>query len=109
MRTTATATRCPDCRAIVIAAISTDALETLCDVIPLTRTGEIHANLAGRRTMRLDTDRRLWTTGASRIPTEPMPGDVILAVHICGRPIPAAWIQPLLQPSEPTTDTEVPF
>ena len=52
-----------------------------------------------------DTDE----TGAYRIPTEPMPGDVILAVHLCGQPIPAAWTQPLPQPSEPSTDTEVPF
>lgn len=109
MRTTATLTRCQDCRELVIAAISTDALETRCDVIPLTRAGELAANLAGRRTMRLDTDRRLWTTGAIRIPTEPMPGDAILAVHLCGQPIPAAWTQPLPAPPQPSTDTEVPF
>lgn len=109
MRTTATATRCPDCRQLVIAAISTDALDTWCDVIPLTRNGELAANLAGRATYRLDTDRRLWTTGAHRIATDPMPGDAILAVHICGQHIPAAWTQPLPQPSEHTTDTEVPF
>ena len=52
MRSTATAARCQDCRQLVIAAISTDARETLCDVIPLTRAGELAANLAGRRTMR---------------------------------------------------------
>ena len=94
---------------MVIAAINTDARDTLCDVIPLSRPGELAANIAGRRTMRLDTDRRLWTTGAYRIPTEPMPGDVILAVHLCGQPIPAAWTQPLPAPVEPATDTEVPF
>lgn len=94
---------------MVIAAINTDARDTLCDVIPLSRPGELAANIAGRRTLRLDTDKRLWTTGAYRIPTEPMPGDVILAVHLCGQPIPAAWTQPLPQPSEPSTDTEVPF
>lgn len=108
MRTTATATRCQDCRQLVIAAISTDALETLCDVIPLTRAGELAANLAGRRTMRLDTDRRLWTTGAHRIATDPMPGDAILAVHICGHHIPATWTQPMPDPDQ-QTDTEVPF
>ena len=94
---------------MVIAAINTDARDTLCDVIPLSRPGELAANIAGRRTLRLDTDKRLWTTGAYRIPTEPMPGDVILAVHLCGQPIPAAWTQPLPAPVEPATDTEVPF
>jgi hypothetical protein len=108
VRTTATATRCQDCRELVIAAISTDALETRCDVIPLTRAGELAANLAGRRTMRLDTDRRLWTTGAYRIRTEPMPGDRILAEHRCGQPVPAAWTQPLPEPSD-SPDMEVPF
>ena len=57
MRSTATAIRCQDCRQLVIAAISTDTLETLCDVIPLTRTCESDANLVGRRTMRQDTYR----------------------------------------------------
>lgn len=108
MRSTATATRCQDCRQLVIAAINTDARDTLCDVIPLTRTGELHANLAGRRTMRLDTDKRLWTTGAYRIRTEPMPGDRILVEHRCGQPVPAAWTQPLPEPSD-SPDTEVPF
>ena len=108
MRSTATAARCQECRQLVIAAISTDARDTLCDVIPLSRPGELAANLAGRRTLRLDTDRRLWTTGAYRIPTEPMPGDQILAEHICGRPVPAAWTQPLPAPAD-SPDTEVPF
>ena len=109
MRATAEVKRCQECRAMVIAAINTDARDTLCDVIPLSRPGELAANIAGRRTLRLDTDKRLWTTGAYRIPTEPMPGDVILAVHLCGQPIPAAWTQPLPAPVEPATDTEVPF
>ena len=109
MRSTAEVKRCQDCRALVIAAINTDARDTLCDVIPLTRSGELAANLAGRRTLRLDTDKRLWTTGSDRIRSEPMPGDRILAIHICGQPTPATWTQPLPQPSDPHADTEVPF
>lgn len=92
---------------MVIAAINTDARDTLCDVIPLSRPGELAANIAGRRTLRLDTDKRLWTTGADRIRTEPMPGDRILAEHRCGQPIPAAWIQPLPSPAD-THDSEEP-
>ena len=107
MRATAEVKRCQDCRAMVIAAINTDARDTLCDVIPLSRPGELAANIAGRRTLRLDTDKRLWTTGADRIRTEPMPGDRILAVHICGQPVPATWTQPLPAPSD-TPDIQEP-
>jgi hypothetical protein len=57
MRATAEVKRCQDCRAMVIAAINTDARDTLCDVIPLSRPGELAANIAGRRTLRLDTDQ----------------------------------------------------
>lgn len=109
MRTTATATRCQTCRQLVIAAINTDTLDTYCDPIPLTRNGELQANLAGRRTYRLDTDRRLWPTTRDRIHTAPMPGDRILAIHICGQPIPATWVQPLPQPPDQPDDQEVPF
>ena len=109
MRSTAIATRCQHCRQLVIAAINTDAQESWCDVIPLTRLGELAANLAGRRTLRLDTDRRLWTTPADRIHTQPMPGDQLLAQHICGQPLPAAWTQPLPAASDPQSHTEVQF
>jgi len=108
MRATAEVKRCQECRAMVIAAINTDARDTLCDVIPLSRPGELAANIAGRRTLRLDTDKRLWTTGADRIRTEPMPGDRILAEHRCGQPVPAAWTQPLPEPPD-SPDTEVPY
>ena len=109
MRSTAIATRCQHCRQLVIAPVNTGAQESWCDVIPLTRLGELAANLAGRRTLRLDTDRRLWTTPADRVLTQPMPGDAILAQHICGQPVPATWTQPLPTPAESQPDTEVPY
>ena len=54
-------------------------------------------------------DRRRGSLRAGRIRTEPMPGDRILAEHICGRPVPAVWTQPLPAPAESQPDTEVPY
>lgn len=95
MRTTATTTECRNCTAPTISALADDAREAVCDLAPLTRAGELLAALDGRTVYRLDRDRKLWRTDRWRIGADsPLPGDHRLASHVCGRPVPADWIQP---------------
>ncbi len=81
--------------------------DTYADPTPLSRHGEIHAALTGRRIYRLDVDLRLWATDRWRITTDPLPGDHLLAEHVCGQPIPSNWIAP--EPPTPATRTEEPM
>jgi hypothetical protein len=70
-------------------------LEVTCELLPLSREGEIAAAIAGRKTYRLDADRRLWRNDQWRISRDaPMPGDHRLVAHVCDRPVPAAWRAP---------------
>lgn len=109
MRRKATLTRCQHCRSVTVAGLDADsaAHDTYADPTPLSRHGEIHAALTGRRIYRLDVDLRLWATDRWRITTDPLPGDHLLAEHVCGLPIPSNWIAP--EPPTPATRTEEPM
>jgi hypothetical protein len=96
---------CPTCHAHVIAAISSDGLDTRCDTTRLSNHGEAHALLDGRTTYWLDgtTRPRLnrrdqWNT------TTPADRRLVIAEHRCHQPPPASWAapQPPAQP-KPTT------
>lgn len=99
MRATASLSQCRHCKIPTVNALC-DGLEVVCELVPLTRRGELEAAAAGRRTYRMDSDRRLWRNDQYRIRTDaPLPGDHRLIAHDCANPTPDGW-QAAPDPSE---------
>lgn len=104
---------CRDCGTQILAGLDDHGLDVELDLTPLSLTGEALAVIGGRRTWMYTTGgrrivRELWKRTPHHIGKDPGSG-TLHAEHICGVSIPAAWTQPLPEPSEPGTDTEVPF
>ena len=91
MRATASLSQCRHCKIPTVNALC-DGLEVVCELVPLSRAGELQAAAAGRQTYRLDADRRLWRNDQYRIRADaPLPGDHRLIAHDCSSPTPDAW------------------
>ena len=104
---------CRRCSSPVIIGLDDHGLDVELDATPLNLMGEAFAVIGGRRTWLYTvgnrrTPRELWKRTPHHIGKDPGSG-TLHAEHICGVSIPAAWTQSLPQPSEPGTDTEVPF
>lgn len=101
------------CRRACLAGIDDSGLDTWCDLRELSRDGELHALLAGRRTWDLYAGRGLTIRRSSAIAYRPA-GDrrrPVFAEHRCHQPLPADWcLPPATSHQPPRAATErIPF
>jgi hypothetical protein len=86
------------CRGLTVAGIDDNGLDTWCEPSPLSPDGELAALLVGRPTWDLYAGHGLTYRRATAISHRPA-GDAsrpVLAQHVCGDPLPAAWLAPPL-------------
>lgn len=99
------------CRGLTVAGIDDNGLSTWCEPTPLSPSGEAEALLSGRATWDLFGGSGLTYRRAAAIAYRPA-GDhrrPVLAEHLCGQSLPAAWLAPRVTPATAPTSTEVPF
>ena len=84
------------CRGLTVAGIDDNGLDAWCEPTPLSPAGEAQALLGGRATWDLYAGTGLTYRTPSAIRYRPAGDDrrPVLAEHVCGQPLPAAWLAP---------------